>query len=120
MLKTWQPEKDGPNIGQHGQLRNHWMKKREKERRGNPTQRRKLKQQLKMIRTDIRTMYSQKKAAVRIHYMNLYERSSRELTRKETTEEKTEKKKKKKRSLIHVFSFSTVFVAIIRNCFIIF
>ena len=33
-------------------------------------------------------MYSQKKAAVRIHYMNLHERSSRELTRKEKTEEK--------------------------------
>ena len=32
---------------------------------------------------------------------------------------KTEKKKKK-RSLIHVFSFSTVFVTIITNCFIIF
>ena len=45
-------------------------------------------QQLEMTRTEIRTMYSQKKAAVRIHYMNLHERSSRELTRKETTEEK--------------------------------
>ena len=59
-------------------------------------------------------MYSQKKAAVRIHYTNLHERSSREPTRKETTE------KKKKKSLIHVFSFSTVFVARIMNCFIIF
>ena len=46
--------------------------------------------------------------------MNLHERSSREPTRKETTE------KKKKKSLIHVFSSSTVFVAIITNCFIIF
>ena len=44
--------------------------------------------------------------------------SSREPTRKETTEEK--KTGKKKRSLIHVFSFSTVFVAIMTNCFIIF
>ena len=43
--------------------------------------------QLEMIRTEIRTMYSQKKAAVRIHYTNLHERSSREPTRKETTEE---------------------------------
>ena len=64
------------------------------------TQRRKLKQQLEMTKTEIRAMYSQKKAAVRIHYTNLNERSSRELTRKETTE-----KKKKKRSLIHVFFF---------------
>ena len=39
-------------------------------------------------------MYSQKKAAVRIHYMNLHERSSRELMRKETTEKKKKKKKK--------------------------
>ena len=63
-------------------------------------------------------MCSQKKAAVRTHYTNLHERSTREPTRKETTEEK--KLKKKKRSLIHVFSFSTVFVARITNCFIIF
>ena len=54
-------------------------------------------QQWEMTRTEIRTMYSQKKAAVRIHYTNLYERSSRSPTRKETTEEKTEKKKKKKK-----------------------
>ena len=74
------------------------------------TQRRKLMQQLEMTKTEIRTMYSQKKAAVRIHYMNLHKRSSRELTRKETTKEnrKLKKKKKKKRSLIHVFSFRTV------------
>ena len=71
-----------------------------------------------MIRTEIQTMYSQKKAAVRTHYTNLNERSSREPTRKETTEKK--KRKKKRRSLIHVFSFSTVFVATIMNCFIIF
>ena len=77
----------GLNIGQHGQLRNHWTKKRKKERRGNMTQRRKLMQQLEMTRTEIRTMYSQKKAAVRIHYTNLHERSSREPTRKETTKE---------------------------------
>ena len=51
--------------------------------------------------------------------MNLHKRSSREPTRKETTEEKLEKKKKKK-SLIHVFSFSTVFVGLITNRFIIF
>ena len=51
------------------------------------TQRRKLMKQLEMTRTEIRTMYSQKKAAVRIHYTNLHERSSREPTRKETTEE---------------------------------
>ena len=51
------------------------------------TQRRKLKQQLEMTKTEIRTMYSQKKAAVRIHYMNLHKRSSREPTRKETTKE---------------------------------
>ena len=61
---------------------------KEKGGRGNTTQRRKLKQQLEMIRTEIWTMYSQKKAAVRIHYTNLYERSSREPTRKETTEKK--------------------------------
>ena len=58
------------------------------------TQRRKLMQQLEMTRTEIWTMYSRKKAAVRIHYMNLHERSSREPTRKETTEEKLKKKKK--------------------------
>ena len=28
--RTWQPEKDGPNIGQHGQLRNHWIEEKEK------------------------------------------------------------------------------------------
>ena len=33
-------------------------------------------------------------AEVRIHYTNLHERSSRELTRKETTEENWKKKKK--------------------------
>ena len=60
---------------------------KEKERRGNMTQRRKLKQQLEMTKTEIWTMYSQKKAAVRIHYTNLHKRSSRGLTRKETTEE---------------------------------
>ena len=38
-------------------------------------------------------MYSQKKAAVRTHYTNLHERSSRELTRKETTVKKKKKKK---------------------------
>ena len=38
------------------------------------TQRRKPKQQLEMTKTEIRTMYSQKKAAVRIHYTNLHER----------------------------------------------
>ena len=63
-------------------------------------------------------MYSQKKAAVRIHYMSHHERSSREPTKKETNEEKL--KRKKKKSLIHVFSFSTVFVAIFTNCFILF
>ena len=68
--------------------------RKKKERRGNTTQRRKLKQQLEMTKTEIRTMYSQKKAAVRIHYTNLQERSSREPTRKETTEEKLKKKKK--------------------------
>ena len=67
------------------------MKKRKKERRGNTTQRRKLKQQLEMTKTEILTMYSQKKAAVRIHYVNLHERSSREPTRKETTEKKKKK-----------------------------
>ena len=61
------------------------------------TQRRKLKQQLEMTKTEIWTIYSQKKAAVRIHYKNLQKRSSRELTRKETTEEKLKKKKKKKK-----------------------
>ena len=45
------------------------------------TQRRKLKQQLEMTKTEIQTMYSQKKAAVRIHSMNLQERSSREPTK---------------------------------------
>ena len=48
------------------------------------TQRRKLKQQLEMTKTEIQTMYSWKKAAVRIHSTNLQERSSREPTRKET------------------------------------
>ena len=58
---------------------------KEKARRGKDmTQRRKLKQQLEMTKTEIQTMYSWKKAAVRIHSMNLQERSSRELTRKET------------------------------------
>ena len=51
------------------------------------TQRRKLKQQLEMTKKEIRTMYSQKKAAVKIHYTNLHKRSSRELTKKETNEE---------------------------------
>ena len=55
-------------------------------------------------------MYSQKKAAVRIHYMNLHERSSREPTRKETTEENWKKKKKKVANTCiffqtHTFSF---------------
>ena len=77
--------KNGMNIGQHGQLRNHWMKRRKKERRGKDmTQKRKLKQQLEMTKTEIQTMYSQKKAAVRINSTNLQERSTRELTRKET------------------------------------
>ena len=76
--------KNGMNIGQHGQLRNHWTKRRKKARRGkDTTQRRKLKQQLEMIKTEIQTTYSQKKAVVRIHSTNLQERSSRELTRKE-------------------------------------
>ena len=44
----------------------------------------KLKQQLEMTKTEIQTMYSQKKAAVRIHSMNLQERSTRELTRRDT------------------------------------
>ena len=87
----------------------------EKERRGNMTQRRKLKQQLEMTKTEIQTMYSRKKAAARIRSMNLQERSSREPTRKEKTEEK-----KPKKTLMYVFSFSTVFVAILTNCFIIF
>ena len=77
----------GQILGSMGSSEIHWMKKRKKERRGNTTQRRKLKQQLEMTKTEIRTMYSQKKAAVRIHYTNLHERSSREPTRKETTEE---------------------------------
>ena len=64
-------------------------------------------------------MYSQKKAAVSIHYMNRHERSSREPTKKETNEEKL-KKKRKKKSLIHVFSFSTIFVVIFTNSFILF
>ena len=73
------------NIGQHGQLRNDWTKRRKKERRGKDmTQRRKLKQQLEMTKTEIQTMYSRKKVAVRIHSTNLQERSSREPTRKET------------------------------------
>ena len=80
-------------------LKNHWTKKKKKETRGNTTQRRKLKQQLEMTRTKIQTMYNQKKAAVRIHYMNLHERSSREPTRKETTE----KKKKKKITNTYIF-----------------
>ena len=83
-------------------------KEKEKERRGNMTQRRKLKQQLKMTKTEIQTMYSQKKAAVRIHYTNLHKRSSRELTRKETTEKTKRSETGKKKTLIHVFSFSTV------------
>ena len=32
-VKAWQPKKNGMNIGQHGQLRNHWMKRRKKARR---------------------------------------------------------------------------------------
>ena len=67
------------------------MKRRKKARRGkDTTQRRKLKQQLKMTKTEIQTMYSRKKAAVRIHSMNLQERSSREPTRKEKNEKKKE------------------------------
>ena len=72
-------------------------KERKKERRGNTTQRRKLKQQPEMTRTKIQTMYSQKRAAVRTHYMNLHEKSSREPTRKETTEENWKKLLKKKK-----------------------
>ena len=69
-------------------------RKREKARRGkDTTQRRKLKQQLEMTRTEIQTMYSWKKAAVRIHSMNLQERSSRELTRKEKKKNKKNKNK---------------------------
>ena len=61
------------------------MKRRKKARRGKDmTQRRKLKQQLEMTKTEIQTMYSRKKAAVRIHSTNLQERSSREPTKKET------------------------------------
>ena len=59
------------------------------------TQSSKLKQQLEMTKTEIQTMYSRKKAAVRIHSMNLQERSSRELTRKE--------KKKKKNTNACIF-----------------
>ena len=77
-------------------------------------------QQQEMTKKEIRTMYSEKKAAVRIHYTHHHERSSRGLTKKETNEEKLQKKKKKKISLIHVFSFSTIFVAIFTNCFIVF
>ena len=57
---------------------------KEKGKKRNMTQRRKLKQQLEMTKTEIQTMYSQKKAAVKIHSMNLQERSSREPTKKET------------------------------------
>ena len=50
-------KKDGPNIGQHGQLRNHWTKTRKKERRGKDmTQKRKLKQQPETTGTEIGTM----------------------------------------------------------------
>ena len=67
------------------------MKRRKKARRGkDTTQRWKLKQQLKMTKTEIQTMYRQKKATVRIHSMNLQERSSGELTRKEKNEKKKE------------------------------
>ena len=66
------------------------------------TQRRKLRQQLETTKTEIQTMYSQKKTAVRIHSMNLHKRSSREPTRKEKN-----KKNKKNKSLMHVFSSST-------------
>ena len=98
--------KMGTNIGQHGQLRNHWMKRRKKARRGkDTTQRRKLKQQLEITKTEIQTMYSQKKAVVRIHSMNLQERSSREPTRKEKNKKIN---KKIKKTLMYVFSFSTV------------
>ena len=62
-----------------------------------------------MTKTEIQTTYSWKKAVVRICSMNLQERSSREPTRKEKTEK-----------LMYVFSFSTVFVTILTNCFIIF
>ena len=47
------------------------------------TQRRRLKQ-LRMKKTEIQTMYSQKRAVVRIHSTNLQEKSSREPTEKET------------------------------------
>ena len=32
--KTWQPKKNGMNIGQHGQLKSHWTKRKKKARRG--------------------------------------------------------------------------------------
>ena len=51
-------------------------------------------QQQEMTKKEIRTMYSQKKAAVRIHFTNHHKRSSREPTKKETNEEKLKKKKK--------------------------
>ena len=45
---------------------------RKKARRGKyMTQRRKLRQQQEMTKTEIQTMYSRKKAAVRIHSTNL-------------------------------------------------
>ena len=50
----------------------------------------------------------------------LYEPSRKELKRADKEGDKLKKKKKKKKSLIHVFSFSTVFVAIFTNCFILF
>ena len=59
------------------------------------TQRRKLRKQLETTMTEIQTMYSRKKAAVRIRSMNLQESSSREPTRKE--------KKKKKPTNVCIF-----------------
>ena len=53
-------------------------------------------------------MYSQKKAAVRIHYTNHHERSSREPTKKETNEKKErkkERKKKKKKKITNTYIF---------------
>ena len=74
------------------------------------TQRRKLKQQLEMTKTEIRTMYSRKKAAVRIHSTNLQERNSREPTNKETTEKK-EKKRREIANTCIVFQVRKSFIS---------
>ena len=58
-------------------------KEKGKKRKSYDTKR-KLKQQLETTKTEIQTMYSRKKAAVRIPSMNPQERSSREPTRKGT------------------------------------